>query len=121
MTRPFRYIDVELRGDVFCVRLRQPRLEEPAIYELSTELRSLVTSDGCRKMALSLGPQSPECLYSIFLAKLINLQRVLREHGGELTLCQAPRDVLDIFEACSLDRLFYFLPDFDAAVAHWTK
>jgi hypothetical protein len=121
MTRPFQHIDVERRGDVFCVRLRQLRLEEAAIYELFTELRSLVTSDGCRKMALSLGPQSPECLYSIFLAKLITLQRVLREHDGELLLCQASDDVHAIFESCCLDRLFHFLPDFEAAVAHWAQ
>ncbi|HEY7158729.1 MAG TPA: STAS domain-containing protein [Gemmataceae bacterium] len=116
-----RHIDVERRGDVFCVRLRQPRLEEAAIYELSAELRDLVTNDGCRTMALSLGPESPECLYSIFLAGLITLQRVLREHGGELMLCHAQPDVRDIFKACGLDPLFHFLPDFEAAVAHWTK
>ena len=121
MTRPYRHIHVDQRGDVFCVRLRQPRLNEPMIYELSGELRGLVTQDGCRKMALSLGPESPECLYSVFLAKLITLQRVLREHDGELVLCHAKPAVRDIFEACCLDQLFTFLPDFDAAVAHWTK
>ena len=116
-----RHIDVERRGDVSCVRLHQPRLEEAAIYELSAELRDLVTNDGCRKMALSLGPESPECLYSIFLAGLITLQRVLREHGGALILCHVQSDVRDIFKSCGLDPLFHFLPDFEAAVTHWTK
>jgi hypothetical protein len=121
MTRPYRHIHVEQRGEVFCVRLRQPRLNEPMVYELSGELRGLVTQDGCRKMALSLGPDSPECLYSVFLAKLITLQRVLREHDGELIICDAKPVVSDIFEACCLDQLFDFLPDFDDAVTHWTK
>jgi anti-anti-sigma factor len=119
MTRPYRYIDVDCRGEVWCVRLRQPRLDEPSIYEATGELRNLVTHDSCRKMALSLGPESPECMYSIFLARLITLQRVLREHDGELVLCHAQPEVHDIFAACSLDQLFHFLPDFDAALAYW--
>jgi anti-anti-sigma factor len=121
MIRPYCHIDIECRGDVFCVRLRQQQLDEPMLYELAADLRGLVTDGGCRKMALSLGPESPECLYSVFLAKLITLQRVLREHGGELVLCHVQPLVHDIFEACCLDRLFHFLPDFDAAIAYWRK
>jgi anti-anti-sigma factor len=116
MTRPYRHIEVERRGEVFCVRLHHPRLDEPAIYELAGELRALVADEGCRKMALSLGPHAPECLYSVFLAKLITLQRVLREHGGELVLCHVQPVVRDIFAACCLEQLFHFLPDFEAAV-----
>lgn len=120
MTRLHRLIHVEQRGDVFCVNLLQTRLDEPMIHELSDELRELVARGGCRRMALSLGPESPECLYSVFLAKLITLQRVLREHDGELVLCHVRPAVRDIFEACCLDRMFTFLPDFEAALAHWT-
>ncbi len=121
MTRPYRHIEVERRGEVFCVRLQQTRMDEATIYELVAELRRLVTDGGCRRMALSLGPQSPECLYSVFLAKLITLQRVLREHGGELVLCHVQPDVRNIFAACCLEQLFQFLPDFEAAVAHGAK
>ncbi|MHB1422982.1 MAG: STAS domain-containing protein [Gemmataceae bacterium] len=121
MTRPYHYIEVERRGDVFCTRLRQTHLDEPTIYDLVGELRRLVADDACRKMALSLGPQAPECLYSVFLAKLITLQRILHEHQGELVLCHVQPPVHDIFAACCLDRLFQFLPDFDSAVAYWTK
>jgi anti-anti-sigma factor len=119
MTRPYRHIEVERRGEVFCVRLRQARLDEPTIYELAGELRELVTEEGCRKMALSLGPDSPECMYSVFLAKLISLQRVLHEQGGELILCHVQSLVRDIFAACCLENLFCFRPDFEAAIAHW--
>jgi hypothetical protein len=120
MSRPYRYLEVEHRGGVFCVQLKQHRLDETQIYEVGAELRRLVTDDGCRKMALSLGPESPECLYSVFLAKLITLQRVLREHSGELVLCYAQPVVREIFAACCLDALFHFLPDFEAAVAQLT-
>jgi hypothetical protein len=116
---PSRFIEVERRGDVFCVRLRRPRLEEPELGELAEELLHLVRDEGCRKLALSLGPRPPEFLYSIFLAKLISLQRNLRERDGELVICQAGPEVRSIFEACCLDTLFLFLPDFEAAVAHW--
>jgi hypothetical protein len=121
MTRPYHYLDVERRGDVFCTRLRRSQLDEPMIYELAAELRQLVTEESCRKMALSLGPDAPQCLYSIFLAKLITLQRILREHEGELVLCFVSPPVRSIFAACCLDQLFHFEPDFDAAVAYWTK
>lgn len=121
MTRPYHYIEVERRGEVFCVRLSRTQLDELMIYELAGEMRRLVVEDGCRKLALSLGPQALECLYSIFLAKLITLQRLLSEQQGELMLCQVPPAVHSIFAACGLDQIFRFLPDLDAAVAYWTK
>lgn len=121
MTRPYRHIEVEMRGDAFCVRLLQTRLNEPVLYELASELRGLVVDGGCREMALSLGPKPPECLYSVFLAKLISLQRLLSERGGGLILCHASPVVHEIFAACCLDRLFHFLPDFEAAVVHWNE
>ena len=121
MAHPYRYIEVDRQGEICCVRLRQSRLDEPSVHEATGELRSLVTEGACRKMALSLGPESPECLYSVFLARLIALQRVLREHQGELVLCHVQPVVRDIFAACCLDKLFVFLPDFDAALAQWAR
>jgi anti-anti-sigma factor len=118
---PGRLTEVERKGDVFCVRLRRRQLDETEVLALAGELTGLVEQGGCRKLALALGPEQPECLYSVFLAKLISLQRVLREHGGELALCYATPEVLSIFEACSLDRMFTFVPDFDAAAARWSR
>lgn len=119
MTRPYRYIEAERRGDVFCVRITQKRLDEPMLHEMVGEVRHLISDGGCRKMVLSLGPEAPEFLYSIFLAKLISIQRILREHQGELVLCHAQPVVRDIFAACCLDQLFHFLPDFEAAVLYF--
>ena len=114
-----RLIQVDRHGDVFCVRLKRPRLDESDIFRLADELTDLVTRDGCRKLALSLGPLPPDCLYSVFLAKLVTVQRVLHEHGGSLLLCEAAPEVRSIFDATHLDRRFEFVPDFPAAVAHW--
>jgi anti-anti-sigma factor len=116
MERPYRHIEIERPGDVHCIRLRQPQLDEAALYELCDELTQLVAQDGCRKMVLSLGPEEPRFLYSIFLAKLVTLQRRLQAGDGGLKLCDVGPDTKNIFEACGLVRLFEFYPDKGAAL-----
>jgi anti-anti-sigma factor len=116
MTRQYRYIVVDRRGDVFCVRLSKRQFDESEIYSLSEELLSLISEEGCRKMALSLGPGEPQCLYSVFLAKLITLKRCLLERGGALMLCEVSPAVLDVFAACQLRDYFDFAPDLESAI-----
>ena len=70
---------------------------------------------------LSLGPKPPECLYSVFLAKLCWAQRVLGEEGGVLVLCEVDPMVRSIFEACRLDEQFRFAENFDQAVSAIAK
>jgi hypothetical protein len=117
MTQPWKHIEVEQRDDVACVRLRRFRIEEPEIPDLASELMELATTPGCKKIALSLGPRPPECLYSIFLAKLMTVQRRLAERGCRLVLCDVSPEVQAIFEVCHFAEHFQFVPDFDAAVA----
>jgi hypothetical protein len=95
-------------------------MDESAICGLGEELLALAKRDGCRKLALSLGPVPPDCLYSVFLAKLVTVQRVHNEHGGQMVLCDVSAPVKSIFEATHLDQQFTFVPDFDAAVARWS-
>ncbi len=76
---------------------------------------------GCRKLALSLGPEPPDCLYSVFLAKLISIRNALRKLDGELALCEVAPIAYSVFEACLLHREFVFVPNFDAAVAYFAK
>src|SRR5262249_37781097 len=117
MDLPFRHIAVDPEGDIFCVRLRRSQLTEPHILELAEELLSLITDEGCRKMVLSLGPGELECLYSVFLAKLVMVRRYLMERGGALKLCDTSPATLGVFEACRLKEYFDFLPDRESAVA----
>jgi anti-anti-sigma factor len=117
MNRPPHHVNAERRGDVFCVSLRERRLDEHAVYETADELLSLISDDGCRKLALRLGPEALVCLYSVFLAKLVTVQRKLREHGGALKLYDVPPEVHDVFKACRLHDHFDFAPDEAAAVA----
>jgi hypothetical protein len=103
------------------VRLRNTRMEEPEIYQFAEELVSLIARDGCRRLALSLGPEPPSCLYSVFLAKLISVQRTMHEHGGSMVLIDAKPITRSVFEACLLDRQFTFLPDLTAARVYWSS
>ena len=87
---------------------------------MAQELVELAQSGPCRGLALSLGPKSPECLYSVFLAKLYWVQRLLAEQGVGLVLCDVDAAVHSIFEAVKMDERFRFAADFDAAVAALT-
>ena len=42
-------------------RLKNTRIDETEIYQTGAELIDLCESEGCRKLALSLGPQPPDC------------------------------------------------------------
>ncbi len=84
---------------------------------LANDLVALGTEDGCSRVALSLGPKPPECLYSVFLGKLISVQRRLREKGRQLVICDAGAEVIAIFAACKLVEHFTFAADFDAAAS----
>jgi hypothetical protein len=113
----YRHIQVERRGDARLVRLRHSRLEETEIHQFGEEMASLIVDHGCRELALSLGPQPTDCLYSVFLAKLVSLRNLLLKHGGRLVLCEVPAISMKVFEACALAKEFVFVADFAAAMA----
>ena len=121
MERPYQHIDIQRHGDVYYVRLRARRLLETEILETADELVSLIIDGGCRKLALSLGPEPPECLYSIFLAKLVSIQRRLNQAGGVFKLAHVSPEIFKIFEACRLQTLFEFCPDQKTALADFAK
>ena len=117
--QPYRLIRVECRDQVFCVRLINTRLEELEIYELGEELLTLAEADGCRFLALSLGPQTPRCLFSVFLSRLVALRNAYKSRGGDLVLCEVGPQTYSAFTACHLHGEFVFLPDFDAAIRYF--
>ena len=121
MTQPWQHIDVDQRGEVACVRLRRFRIEESEILELTNELMKLAATPVCKKIALSLGPRPPECLYSVFLAKLVAMRNALGKLGGQMVLCDVGPNTYDAFEACQLHKEFVFVRDFAAALAHFQE
>ena len=116
MERPYRFIEFALTGDVFCVRLRQPRIAEHEMDDFGTELARLLDEENCRKMVLNLGPDEPECLVSLFLAKLINLQRRLEGTSGALTLAYVSDYTRNIFRIAGIEKFFHFYPDEKSAL-----
>jgi hypothetical protein len=116
MERPYRQIELERRGDIHCVRLLHSQFDESGLEELSAEVARLIDEDGCRKMVLTLGPEDPLCLYSVFLAKLVNLQRRLAGAGGAFALAGLSENTQHIFQVAGLHKFFLFFPDTDKAV-----
>lgn len=119
MARPYRQIVVEQKGDVFCARLRTPRLSEEDIFSFSEDISQLINEEGCRKLVLELGPKDPICLFSIFLAKLVSIKRRLEKNGGALKLARVGPETFHIFEVCNLHKLFDFTADQDTAIAEF--
>ena len=117
MDRPYRYITVEQHPPLVCVRLAQQFFSDPELDNLGAEIARLVDEDGCRKLVLALGPGEPQCLYSVFLAKLVNLQKRLENDGGALALAHLNATALAFFEAAGLEKFFHFYPDVAAACA----
>jgi anti-anti-sigma factor len=117
MPEQHRMLDVEQIDEIFCVRLRHPRLEVGGLEDLLTELDSLVNDHGCRKLVISLGPEEPQCMYSLFLAKLVSLQKRLQTAGGALKIAEASENVQQIFEVCRLKNMFDFMADRTAAIS----
>jgi anti-anti-sigma regulatory factor len=116
----YRVIKVERHGESLGIRLRRPRLDESEIQCFGEEAIAAAAACGHRA-ALSLGPKAPDCLYSVFLSKLVSIRNALRREGGDLVLVEAGPAVRSVFEACLLHREFTFLPDFAAAEAHFAS
>jgi anti-anti-sigma factor len=117
MFSKYHHIAAEKEGDVFVVQLRHRRLQELEIHEMADEVHSLINADGCRKLVLVLGPDSPEFLYSVFISKLVGIRRRLAECHGDMRLAEVGPEVMGVFHACQLQNYFEFAPDRAAAVA----
>lgn len=115
MERPYRYILPEKDPPIVTVRLRQIMFNDLELEELGAEIARLVDEEGCRKIILALGPEEPQCLYSVFLAKLVNLQKRLENDGGTLALAHLNPTALAFFQAAGLEKFFNFYLDVETA------
>ena len=116
MSRPYKYLSIERVNDIFIVRMQRSHGEDQDMEGLGAEFGRLIDEDNCRKLVLNLGPEDPECLISIFLAKLVNLQRRLEKYGGRLALAHLSENTQTVFHAAGIERFFHFYPDQDTAV-----
>ena len=116
MTRTYTLVDYSSQGDAVIVSPRKTRLDENEILTFTDELRNVANQPGCRKLILRLGPHPVECLYSVFLARLVTLQRALVIQNIALILAEMHPDSLEIFRACMLDKYFLFADSLQAAL-----
>jgi hypothetical protein len=117
MIEAHRHIGVEKREDVWVIRLRNFQMLEPEMIEMSDEIVSLIEDEGCRKLVVCLGPGELGCLYSLFLAKLVTIRRHMLEAGGAMRFAEASENTLNVFRACDLDKILYFVPGVADAIA----
>jgi hypothetical protein len=116
MTRAFSLIDVEPADTALCVRIRQRHLDELQVNQLGEELLASGPFPGCARLILRFGNDPLECLYSVFLAKLLTLQRLLADKGCCLILSEMHPVVRNIFEVCKIADYFVFTDTVDEAL-----
>lgn len=116
MPHTYQFISFERTGDVVCVRLRSPRVEDQQMEDLGAELNRIIDEEKAHKVVVSLGPEEPDCLISVFLAKLISLKRRLDANRGVLALAHVSEHTRSIFRAAAIEKLFHFYPDQASAV-----
>ncbi len=116
MKRSETLIEWSCQNSTLVVNLRFPRMDEDQINALANQLLEVGLKSGCLKYVLRFGPEAVECLYSVFLAKLIGLQRKLAENKIGLVLCELHSSVLNVFQVCKLDGYFLIADTLDAAV-----
>lgn len=114
--RAYRHVEVERVGETAVVRLLHREYDDDSLDELGAELARPVDEDGSRNLILVLGPREPDCLYSVFLAKLLNLHRRLATNGGKLILAAVPPLALNVIRTSGLERFFHMEPDCEAAL-----
>jgi len=116
MDRPYQHISIDRHGGVFAVRLVQQRFSDEELDRLGSELARLLDVEGCRNIVLSLGPDEPDCLYSLFLAKLVSLKRRLEQAGGTLALTNMSPHTHEIFQVSGVEKFFPTFPDAESAL-----
>ena len=118
MDRPYQYLDVERHEKTCIVRLVHAQYDDTMLDQMGVELARLLDEDGCRSMILSLGPDEPDCLYSVFLAKLLSLKKRMELSGGQLLLADLGAHTRKILQVAGLEKYFRMFDDTDAALKY---
>ncbi len=92
-------------------------MAEHEVQDFGAEMLRLIDEEGCRKLVMSLGPDEPHLLFSVFLAKLVMIHRQLLEVKGRMMLCDVNAEIMGVFKACQLDSYFDFAADSTSAIA----
>ena len=117
----YRYFTWTRQGDVGCLRLRNTHLDETEIQQFGEDVLRLCQEEHINHHPLSLGSETPRCLFSVFLTKLIQIRNAMHKRGGQLVLCEVNPVTYSTFEACRLQNEFVFVADFDAARDYFVR
>ncbi len=89
-------------------------LDAGNIQELGEELFGLVEEDGVKSLLLDFG--NVEFLSSAALNKLIMLDKKVKQHGGQLKLCNLKPEIQEVFVITRLNQLFEIRDSVDVAL-----
>jgi anti-anti-sigma regulatory factor len=116
MDHTYKYFDVENHGPSCVVRLLPLHYDESLLDPMGAELARLLDVEGYRNIVLSLGPDDPDCLQSVFLAKLLNLKKRLEQGGGALLLTDLSEHTRHILQVVGLHKHFRCYDNVEAAL-----
>lgn len=110
-----RRIELSEAKGVTVVRLLDHKiLDAGNIQELGDELFNLVEQDRVHSMLLDFG--NVEFLSSAALNKLIMLDKKVKQHGGQLKLCNLKPEIQEVFVITRLNQLFQITDTVDNAL-----
>jgi anti-sigma B factor antagonist len=100
-----RRIELSEANGVTVIRLLDHKvLDAGNIQELGDELFGLVEQEGVKSLLMDFG--RVEFLSSAALNKLIMLDKKVRQHGGQLKLCNLRPEIEEVFVITRLNLLF---------------
>jgi anti-anti-sigma factor len=99
-----RYLHTIRAGEVMVVRFTNHKiLAEATVEAVAKGLLALADEPGPRKVVVDLA--AVESLNSSVIATLVNLQRRLKAHKGQLALCMPRPRIADVLKTLRLSRL----------------
>ncbi|NUQ61442.1 MAG: STAS domain-containing protein [Pirellulales bacterium] len=99
----YRRLQVSERGDVLILKLLDSRLSADLADEIGNECRVAVEREGFQKILLDFSGVNYAC--SDVIAKLVILNKRVREKGGRLKLCGICPFVREILAMTKLDTI----------------
>jgi len=112
----FERINVQINGEIHEVTFNDRKiLDASNIYQMASELTSLVTDENVRQLLLRLG--DVEFLSSAALNTFILLNKRVMKAGGKLVLSELRPQIHEIFLITGLTTFFTICEDLDAALA----
>ena len=91
------------------------RLDPAPVKELRTKFESHLRSNGRPMLVVDL--LGVAFAGSAALGLFVTLQRLVRQHGGQIIFCNVDPTIVEVFRISKLDSMFLFVTDRPAALA----